>query len=542
MKALLDGLKALGPARLAAMAAVALGTLGLLAMLALRGGGEHMALLYADLDLHDSAQAVDQLDKAHIPHQVSPSGTEILVPADQVATARLLLAKQGLPSGGSVGYEIFDRTDALTANQFQLEIDETRALEGELARTIGAIHGVRAARVHLVLPKREPFSRDEQQAQASVMLTMAGSQRLDREGVQAILTLVAAAVPGLQTRNIGIIDSRGTLLARAGEAVDGAGAAMTQEEMRRATELRLSRAVEEMLESSLGAGHVRAEAAVEMNFDQTHETQERYDPDGQVVRSSQSVSDNSSSSENAPGTVTVQNNLPNANASATATGTGSQQKRQEDTTNYEISKTVRTLVHNQPQMGRISLAVMVDGVTAPGADGKPAWRARNPAELAQITALVRSAIGYDEKRGDKVEVVSMRFANEDIAAATPAGMLGLLDREDLLHLAETLLFGVVGVLTLLLVLRPMVMRLTTIPQGALAAPDAMMALPGAGPGEAAAAGRAEAALLADEHMIDLANIEGQIHASSVRRIAELVDKHPEQSLAIVRGWMGQEQS
>ena len=205
MAALLEGLKALGAARLIAMAAVAGAMLLMLAFLALRGGGgERMSLLYADMDLREASQVADLLDRSHIAHEVGPDGTRISVPASEVARARLLLAKEGLPSGGSIGYEIFDRGDGLTASQFQQAISQTRALEGELARSIRMISGVRGARVHLVLPKREPFARDRVEAQASVVLTMAGAARMDREGVQAVLNLVAAAVPGLRPQNIGI--------------------------------------------------------------------------------------------------------------------------------------------------------------------------------------------------------------------------------------------------------------------------------------------------------------------------------------------------
>jgi flagellar M-ring protein FliF len=301
---------------------------------------------------------VDQLARRHIQYRIAGNGSQVLVPADQVAEARLALAHEGLPTGGSIGYEIFDRSDGLAATEFQQKINETRALEGEIARTIRAMHGIRAARVHLVLPRREPFARDRQDAQASVMLTMASAGRLDREGIQAILNLVAAAVPGLRPQNIAIVDSRGDLLARAGEPVGPTATALSTEEVRRATELRLSRAVEEMLERSLGAGHVRAEAAVRMSFDRLNQTEERYDPDGQVTRSSQSVTSNSKTTEPS-GTVTVQNNLPNADAGRETAG--SQEARQEETTNYEISKTVRTLIREQPQIERISLAVMVDG-------------------------------------------------------------------------------------------------------------------------------------------------------------------------------------
>ena len=559
MNAVLAGLRGLGPARLGAMAAVSLVLLGLLGWLAMRGGDAPMALLYADLDLREAGQVVDQLDRAKIPRQVDGGGARVLVPSDQVARARLLLAKEGLPSGGSIGYEIFDRSDALTATGFQQGISQTRAMEGELARTIRLLQGVRGARVHLVLPRREPFARDRQDAQASVVLTMAGAARLDREGTQAVLNLVAAAVPGLRPQNIAVIDSRGNLLARAGQPTGPAAAAQSAEELKRAGELRLSRAVEEMLERSLGAGRVRAEATMDLDFDQVRETQERYDPDGQVVRSQQSNT-NSSKTTEAAANVSVQNNLPNADAGSNPSGT--QEQRQEETTNYEISKTVRTLVREQPQLRRISLAVMVDGATARGPDGAPAWAERTPAELAQIGTLVRSAIGFNEARGDRVEVVNMRFAPADDMQepAQPASWLRL-DKADWLRLSETGVVAVVVLLSLLLVLRPMVLRLGLQPKallaGAVVAGGELMAGSGTMIGGAMGAGalagggqggsgpaHADAAALSAPHdteeLVMLANVDGALRASSVRRVSALVDSHPEQSLTVLRSWMIEE--
>ncbi|HEY1935934.1 MAG TPA: flagellar basal-body MS-ring/collar protein FliF [Acetobacteraceae bacterium] len=546
MNALLEGLKALGPARLAALAVVALGMLSMLALMVLRGGTEPMALLYGDLDLRDSAQVVDQLGRHHIAYQIGGGGGQIMVSADQVPAARVMLAEQGLPGGGTVGYELFDRGEGFAPTDFQEQVSETRALEGELVRTIRAVRGVRNARVHLVLPRRDPFARDQQDAQAGVLLTLAGAAGLDREGVQAILNLLCAAVPGLHPQNVSIIDSRGDLLARAGQPTGDAGTAMSTEEVRQATELRLDRAVEEMLERTLGPGRVRAEASVRMNFDHVNETHESFDPDQQVTRSTQTVNTKSKTTE-ATGAVTVQNNLPNADAGNT--GAGSQESRDEETTNYEIGKTVRTLIHEQPQIDRISLAVLVDGSETTGPDGKEIWKPRTPEELDRITTLVKSAIGFDAKRGDQVDVVSMRFAGQDQAApAQPSGLFAFrLDKADLMHLAQTALIGIVGLLALLLVLRPMVARLTTLAPGttvvaSLQGPGGVMALAGP-PGSAPAAALGAPPtlpLLEDESMVNIAQIEGQMRASSLRKITELVEKHPEETLSIMRGWMVQE--
>jgi len=344
---------------------------------------------------------------------------------------------------------------------------------------------------------------------------------------------------------IAIVDNRGTLLARAGAPSGIDGGAQTADELRRAAEARLARAVEEMLERSLGQGSVRATAAVEMNYDQVKETQESFDPNQQVARSEQSVTSKQQSTEAPPQGVTVQNNLPNANAGA-APGAGSQEQRQDETTNYEVGKTVRTLVRQEPQIKRISLAVLVNEARDVGADGKVAPRERTPEELARIATLVRSAIGYDEKRGDKVEIVQMPFAAADEAGApaAPRGMFGLpLDRADLIRLVESGLLALVGLVGLLFVLRPMAIRLVKPPVAvaALAGPGGT-ALPGpaamgalAGPGAVAALQDASG----EETLVDVVNVEGQLRASSVRRIAELVERYPEETLGIVRTWMGE---
>lgn len=563
MKAFLEGLRALGTARLATMGAVALGMLAMLAVLTLHGGATpHMALLYGDLDIREAGQIAEALDKAHIQHELGGQDDRIMVPADQVAAARLLLAKTGLPSGGSVGYEIFDRGNGLTATQFEQTINQTRALEGELTRSIRLISGVRGARVHLVLPHREPFAAEQQAAQASVLLSMSGSSRLDPEGVQAVLNLVAAAVPGLKPQNIGVIDNRGNVLARAGQPAGAVGAARSVDELRQATELHLARAVEEMLEPTVGVEHVRAEAAVTMDVGQIHETQEIYNPDQQVLRSQQTTSDKNRNTEAEPST-SIQNNLPNANASQTRAG--SQDDKQEEVSNYEIGKTVRTVIQDQPRIARISLAVMVDGVVSRGADGKPVWNPRTQVDLDQIATLAKSAIGFDSKRGDMVSVVSMPFTapTVDETQAASSGLLGglHLTRDDVLHLGQSSLLGLFVLLSLLFVVRPMVMRLTGPATGsradlgnaaasslgglsydevrstALNGPQAS----GTGIALLAAPGDGQAGLPGDESMISIANVDGRLRASSVRQIVDLVSKHPEESLSILRSWLGHEQ-
>jgi flagellar M-ring protein FliF len=545
---LLEGLKALGPARLAAMALVAVTLFGLLVVLANHAPTAQMALLYAELDGREAAQMVDALDRQQIPYQLGANGTQILVPADKVSQARISLARDGLPSGGSIGYELLDRADSLTATQAQQRMAEQRALEGEIARTIRTISGIKAARVHLVLPRREPFSLEQQDAQASVMVSTARSVRIDQETVAAIINLTAGAVRGLRAKNVSVVDSNGAVLARAGVAAQGTSGATSPDDIKRAAEARLSRAVEEMLERSLGAGRVRVEASVAMDFERVQETQEKYDPDGQVVRSTQTTSDTSKTSEATP-TTSVQNNLPNADAGSAATG--SQNAKQEETTNYEIGKTVRTVLRDQPQIRKISLAVMVDGIDEKGADGVMKWQERPATDLAKIAKLVQSAIGYDAARGDRVEVVTMRFSNPiDVTAEAPAGLFGTpLDKSDLMRLGQTGLLVAAAFIALLMVVRPTVNRLI-----ALGTPEANArfgdAVPGqllaGGPDSSLAAGDAAMGLLGGpdggdpDAMVTLAKVDGQLRVSSLRRMTELVEQHPDQTLSIIRSWIQQE--
>lgn len=548
MKAVLEQLRALGPVRLAALGGAALAVAGLLAWFVLRVGQPPMALLYADMDPRDAAQVVAALEAQRVPHRIEAGGSRILAPEDQVPRLRLVLAREGLPRGGSVGYEIFDRGESLTTTPFQQDVNRLRALEGELARSIASLSGVRGARVHLVLPRREAFSRERGEAQASVVLTMQGAQRLDREGVQAVLHLVATAVPGLRPQNVSIVDSRGALLARGGQALAGPAAAQSQDEIRRAQESRIARAVEEMLERSLGPGRVRAEATVELDFDRVQTTEERFDPDNQVPRSQQSVQESSRGADGQP--TTVQNNVPNADP-AGGGGGGSQESRQEETTNFEIGRTTRNTVREHPVVRRQSVAVLVDGVWEPQANGPATFRERTAEELQRITTLVRSAVGFDERRGDAVEIVSMRFADPPEAPGAAPGMFDLsFSSTTIARLAESAIFALVALLAILLVGRPAIGRIvaTIAPPavaGALAGGGAAAVAAGAGgaaalPGAAGAQGTAgalEGTAEGSDAMISIGMVEGQMRASSIARMQELVDQHPEETLAVVRRWM-----
>ncbi len=541
MNGLLATLRNLGPARLGAIGLVLATTVGFFVFLSGRLATPSYGLLYGELDLHDSGQITQKLDAMNVPYQLKGDGTQIVVPTDQVARLRVAMAEAGLPHGGSVGYEIFDKSETLGTSSFVQNVNHLRALEGELARTIGAIGSVQGARVHLVLPKRELFSRERQDPSASIVVKTRGGERLAKTQVAAIQHLTAAAVPGLRPSRVSIVDSEGNLLARGTDDVSGQGGGANAEEMQIGYETRLSRSVEEMLERSLGAGKVRVEVHAEMDFDRVTTNSESYDPDGQVVRSTQTTSEQSDSSDASEQPVTVANNLPDTQTTKGSAGGRSKNGRNEETVNYEITKTVKSHVREGGMIKRLSVAVLVDGVYAAAADGAKTYQPRPAEELKQLGTLVRSAIGFNADRGDSVEVVNLRFITPDEPTATaPDGLLGL-SRSELLRAAEPIALALIGLLVMLLVVRPLIGRILEAsagaprPAGALAGPEGQRLLSG----PSGNVGLPSAAAGIPMGVPATAMPAGRVRASSIKKIGEIVEKHPEEAVAIVRSWMYQ---
>jgi flagellar M-ring protein FliF len=557
----IETLRNLGPVRLAMMAGVAALILAFFVYFAGRVSQPENELLYAELTPADSGKIVTELEARNVPYELSSDGSRILVPADQVARLRLAMAEQGLPDGGSLGYEIFDRSDGFGTSNFVQNINHVRALEGELARTIRAFDNVKQARVHLVLPQRELFSRERNDPSASIMLTLAGARGLSPTQVRAIQQLVAAGVPRMQPARVAIVDDKGNLLARTRDSNDELSVVASADERRIALENRLARATEELLERSVGIGNARVEVSAQLDYDRVTENAEIYDPDGQVVRSTQLVEESSRDNEAGDQAVTVANNLPEAQLpELNAGGNSSANSRTEETTNFEISKTVRTHVRESGSIARLSIAVLVNGSYIENADGERVYEPRSDEELQRLAALARSAVGYDESRGDNFEIANLQFVNvasDSYTSASDGGILGIQE-EDLLRIAELLVLGIVAALVLLLVVKPLVARLldvSNLPRPALAGGDAgghPALLPGgmqAGTSLLAASGGdgAPASLpslgASPESLdsgVDMAQVDGRLRSSAVRKVSEIVEKHPEEAVTILRTWLYQE--
>jgi len=541
----------MGALRIGAMAGVAAALTGFFLYVFGMIAEPPMAILYSGLEAREAGAVIAKLDAINVPYEQRGDGGTILISADQVSRIRMQLATEGLPSAG-VGYEIFDKSDTFGTSTFVQNVNRLRALEGELARTIRSIDSIEAARVHLVIPERQVFAQANQTPSASVVLKT--RTRLGNGQVSAVQHLVAAAVAGLAPNDVAIIDERGELLAgRNGDTQNDI--ALAQEDRASAFEERMRQRVENIVASVVGPGRSRVQVAAEMDFNRVTETSESFDPDSRVIRSSQTIEQNSS--EQGPRTaaaVSVATALPgNAQPVQTDNGPNSASTRNEETINYEISKSTKTLVQDAGTVKKLSVAVVVDGTYTTDANGTRTYAPRSEADMTNITALVRSAVGFNEARGDQVQVTNMRLVEPEatpVAEGSSEPLLGI-DSTMWFKLAQILILSITALLVFLLVVKPMIRRLTTpmggpetatttaIPAAQGAPAIAQAASPAQPSVTQVSAAPAAAALPRRESMIDVSQIEGQVRESAVRKIGDVVQAHPEEAMAIVRTWLHQ---
>jgi flagellar M-ring protein FliF len=554
-------LQRFGIGRLAVLLGVGGGAAALLITILANLAAPPMGLLYSNLDLREAGAIVQSLDQAGIKSEIKGDGSTIMVPRDKVASARLLLAGKGLPTSDSVGYEIFDTQNALGQTDFVQQLNMKRATEGELARTIRSLDGVTFARVHLVLPERQLFQDTTDQASAAVTIGV-GAREPSTDQVRAVQNLVAGAVPDLKPERVVVIDQHGKTLSSESDAAAGGKAAQDAKE---AIEDQIRARVKNLVEGVVGVGKARVQVSADVDMNEVTTQSEKYDPDGQVVRSEEtnetSAKDTQGGASGPVAATGASSNVPGGAVTAPVTtpASGSENTGNESTTNYEISKVTTTQVTQPGSIKRLSVAVAVDGVTAPGKGGKPGlYTPRSADEMQQLDALVKAAVGFSAQRGDEVQVVNVRFPDaedsEGVSAASP--LLGF-DKNDIMRIVELLVLAAVSFLILVMVIRPLI---RTAAAGAAAAGGGMMLVPApaGGAGHAATPATTRVVTMPDgqtvsvdaatgqplalpgpeiEQRIDIARIEGQVKASSVKRVSEFVDKHPEESVSILRNWL-----
>jgi len=416
--------------------------------------------LYAGMDPKDASAVVDFLQKEHIPYKLEGAGT-VLVPADRIYATRLKLAGQDITPGGGMGFELFDRQNEFGISDFTQQVNYQRALQGELARTIEVMPSVAAARVQLVLPKESAFADRDRKASASVMLKLSGNQRLNKRNVLAIQNLVASSVPGLEPKAVTVVDASGNLLSENDEdAPMTAGQTLADAQAR--IERRLEARLTGMLEQVVGPGQAVVRVTAEINREVLEANSKRFNPDEQVVRSQKEISESRQSTDAAPiGVPGTASNTPGANPAMAKNATApaapkETASRTDRTVNYEISTTTEHRIVPAGGIRRISVAAIVGGSFSKPGDTST-FKPRSKQELKVLQGLIEKAIGYNEDRGDTVEIQSLPLM--DVTAHPDAGMDAVAKRQLYMDIARYALAALALALLAWFVLRPLSRRL-----------------------------------------------------------------------------------
>jgi len=500
VNAFLQQIQRFGLVRLGVMALVTLGLMGFFTLTIMRASQPPMDLLFSDLTSDDAAAMARELETRAIKYELQNDGKSIFVPKDKIAKLRLDFAARGMPSGGIVGYEIFDKSDSFSTTSFVQNINQLRALEGELARSIGTINAVKAARVHLSLPERKLFERDRQPPQASVVLKLKGE--IAPNQIQAIRHLIASAVEGLNPQSVSIIDDKGRLLAS--NSKDDEANQLLLDERQTALEKKLKTQVESIVEQFVGPGRVRALVSAELDSNRIQQTSETFDPESKVTRSTQNRNEASTTSEIKDGSVSVANELPSGqNSNGTQRDA---QNKSEEIVNYEISKTTRTELTDAGRLKKISIAVVIDGVYQKDANGTVSYQPRTQEELNKINQLIKSGIGFDAKRGDQIEVSNLRFTEMDEAELKAEQKSWYdLSNYDINRIIELTALTFLSLIVALFVGRPLVKAL----------------------------GRREPTPISDDGI----QTPTALAANPIENVTALISARPEASLATIRQWI-----
>jgi len=530
-------IETIGATRIAAMGAVAAGLIGFFIYLSMQLSAPQMAVLYSDLEFEDRLGVIKKLEGLNIPYEVRQDGAVVLAPKERILRLRMDLAAEDLPAGGSVGYEIFDKTGSLGTTSFVQNINHIRALEGELSRTIRSLKRITRARVHLVIPKKKIFSRKKRMPTASIVVKTRG--RIESAEIAAIQHLVASSIEGLKPSHVSIVDDTGRLLA-SGSDNDTAMINAKSDERTAAVENRMRQKIEEIVSAIVGQNRARIKVSAELDFNQITQTSDIFDPDQKVLRSSQTREESSNSARaSGNGAVSVGAELPGTDAANGAGGKDKEaSKKTEEINNWEISRTTKTEVFQGGRIKRLSVAVLVDGVYNAGPDGKPVYTQRTQQQLDKISTLVKSAMGFDKIRGDQLHVVNLRFADTGAPADLPEEPTGFFDlaKADYFHIAELAILFLISTLVLLFVVRPLVRRIVT-PEEAPA--DEQILISTDENGKRILVNADGQPLLENEDQLALedqnsetsgviknARIAGEIQASAVQEMGEIVKSSP----------------
>ncbi|WP_306887578.1 flagellar basal-body MS-ring/collar protein FliF [Amorphus orientalis] len=531
-------IKELGTRRL-----VALGLVGLTVLLVVGVGAYYLSqpereALYVGLSREDVTRMGSALKDAGIDFDVSSDGTSILVAHSDTSQARMYLAEKGLPQDANSGYELFNELGSFGLTSFMQEITRVRALEGELARTIQSMNGIKAARVHIVLPERGSFRRDQQAASASVVIQTESAQ--DASAAPAIRHLVASALPGMKVDGVTVLNTEGAVLASGEDGATAAGGKLAR--LQNQVNAEIEENIRRTLTPYLGLNNFEISVASELDTDLTRTSETIFDPDSRVERSIRTVRESGQSrnaATDAP--VTVQQNIPQEELPAdSGGGSNEQNERREELTNYEISSKVVETVSDGFRVENLSIAVLVNRERLMEAASTNGSAIPVDTQIEEIEALVASAAGLNRDRGDQLKVSAVGFATGagDLEPAPPLSMVDLLMRQfGTLINAATML--VIAVLLIWFGLRPAMRVILARPENeeagdmeaaALASPDgSVLGLEGG-----------EQSIMADDDINLIEDVTSKRNRTPQKRLEQIVDYDESQAAAVLRQWLTQE--
>ncbi|GJD74430.1 flagellar basal-body MS-ring/collar protein FliF [Methylobacterium goesingense] len=551
-----NNILALGGRRIAALSLI-----GVVVFLAVGLGAYYLSRpaqepLYTGLSREDVGRIGSVLKDANIPFDVSADGAAVLVAYGHTANARMLLAEKGLPQSAKSGYELFNDLGSLGMTSFMQEVTRVRALEGEIARTIQGMKGVKAARVHIVLPDRGSFRRDQQPPSASVVVRTEPAD--DASGAQSIRHLVASAVPGMKPDRVTVIGSDGSLLLSGDEASAVPTGKMATLEKTIGHEVQDN--IRRTLTPYLGVGNFEVSVAARLNTDKTVQNETIFNPDQRVERSTRAVRETETSQNRsaAQRPTSAQTNLPEPRARSDGNDSASNEtQKREDLTNYEISsKTIQT-VSDGYNIRQISVAVLVNRARLASLAGPEAGKAGIDAQVAEIEQLVGSAAGFNKERGDNVKVAAVGFVNDGqpLEPVAPLSLTEVLMRQSATLINAGTILLVAGLL-IWFGLRPAMRAILEIPAAqqeearalaaaaeaqalAAGAPNAALAGPGAGAQDALAGGAMPSLAAPGQNPVAsmIEDLTDKLNRSPQKRLEQMIETDEAQAAEILKRWL-----
>lgn len=544
LDALLTRLKSFGgtlsTAQLASLAGAFVAVVAVVAGSAYLLNQETFVLLLSDMDAESAATIVEELKTRKVPYELTDGGRAVRVPQTSVDELRLELAGRGLPSGARVGFEVFDQV-SFGATEFLEQVNYRRALEGELARTIATLAEVDGVRVHIAAAKQSLFESQSRPATASVLLRLRSGRQPAPATIQGVASLVAAAVEDLRPEAVVVLDSYGRQLSKpagGGDAPSGAQAV----ERQLALEREMTDRLVTLLEPVLGAGRVRVNVAIRLNSQTEEQTEERWDPEGTVVRGRQLTADGQSVAKAMAGGVAgARANLPPPDAqndTPTANSVPAPGSRTAETTNYEISRVVKHTVRPHGEVARLSVAVIVDdapadpaGSAQPGTGGGQPPKPRTPAEIQKISNLVAAAVGLDPTRGDQLTVENLSFGDRSVEGTFTQVPWWERYAPRLLEAGRLVTVLALGLVAMLMVVRPVMRRALSAAPALTAGTHAVPVLP-------RTVQDLESAIEAELDAVSAARAGEHAKVPVLsRRLGQLTQQEPERAASLVRSWL-----